>query len=138
MSLNPDLVRARCDEIEESVKRLEQFQPLTREEFLANRDTIDIACHRLLIACEASLALCYHVSAKQLRKVPEEHAECFGLLREAGLVSADLAGRLQQMARFRNLLVHVYWKVDYGQVYEVIQKHLKDLRDFRAAMARLL
>jgi len=138
MSVNPDLVRARCAEIEESVARLEQFQSLTREEFLAHRDTIDIACHRLLIACEASLALCCHVSAKQLRKVPEEYAECFGLLREAGLISADLAARLQQMAWFRNLLVHVYWKVDYGQVYDVIQQHLQDLRDFRAAMARLL
>ena len=42
------------------------------------------------------------------------------------------------MARFRNLLVHVYWKVDYGQVYEVLVRDLGDLRVFAGAMARLL
>ncbi|THJ16497.1 MAG: DUF86 domain-containing protein [Nitrospira sp. CG24B] len=46
--------------------------------------------------------------------------------------------RLQQMARFRNLLVHVYWKIDYGQVYDVITTRLEDLRAFRSAMAGLI
>jgi hypothetical protein len=42
------------------------------------------------------------------------------------------------MARFRNLLVHVYWKIDYGQVYDVITTRLEDLRAFRSAMAGLI
>jgi uncharacterized protein YutE (UPF0331/DUF86 family) len=42
------------------------------------------------------------------------------------------------MARFRNLLVHVYWKVDYGKVYDVIHGGLPDLRDFARAIMRLL
>lgn len=138
MSLNADLIRSRCAEIEESVGRLKRFQSLTREEFLSDPDTLDIACYRLLVAIEAALALCYHVSAKRLRKVPDEYAECFTFLYEAKLIPADLMGRLQQMARFRNLLVHVYWKIDYGQVYDVICRNLEDLRAFSAAMARLL
>ena len=42
------------------------------------------------------------------------------------------------MARFRNLLVHVYWKIDYGQVYDVITTRLEYLRAFRSAMAGLI
>jgi hypothetical protein len=38
-----------------------------RENFLVDADTKDIACYRLLIAIAAALALCYHVSARQLR-----------------------------------------------------------------------
>jgi uncharacterized protein YutE (UPF0331/DUF86 family) len=138
MSLNPDLVRARCAEIEESVSRLERFKDLTRDQFLSNQDTLDLACYRLLIAIEAALALCYHVTAKQLRKVPEGYAECFGVLQEAGIIDQTLTTRLQRMARFRNLLVHMYWKVDYGQVYEVVQQNLNDLRAFAARIIRLL
>jgi hypothetical protein len=41
MSLNPDLVRARCSEIEESVRRLEQFRSISREQFLSNQDWLD-------------------------------------------------------------------------------------------------
>ncbi len=138
MSLNPDLVRARCAEIEESVGRLERFKSLARDEFLSNQDTLDVACYRLLVAIEAALALCYHTTAKRLRRVPEEYAECFAMLHEAGLIPSELASRLQQMAKFRNLLVHMYWKIDYGRVYEVIQQNLEDLRAFSAAMIRLL
>ena len=138
MSLNPDLVRARCAEIQESVGRLERFRGTPREVFLADRDALDIACYRLLIAIEASLALCYHISAQRLRKVPEGYAECFANLREAGILPQELAGRLQQMARFRNLLVHRYWQVDLGVVHDVIHRHLEDLRAFASVAVRLL
>jgi len=138
MTLNPDLIRSRCAEIEESLNRLEEFRSVPRDVFLANRDMLDIACYRLLIAIEAALALCFHVSAKHLHQVPEEYAGCFGLLHQAGILQADLTERLQQMARFRNLLVHVYWKVDFEQVHDIICDRLEDLRAFSSAMAQLL
>jgi len=138
VKLNPDLIRARCTEIEESVSRLERLRDLPRARFLADQDTLDIACYRLLVAIEAALALCYHISANQLRRVPEEYAECFGMLRDASILPVELAGRLQQLARFRNLLVHMYWKIDYGQVFEVLHHNLEDLRAFAAAVVRLL
>ncbi len=138
MTLNAELIRARCAEIQDAVSRLERFAERSRDEFLADQDGLDVACYRLLVAIEAALALCYHISAKRLHKVPEEYAGCFGLLRDAGIIPDDLTGRLQQMARFRNLLVHMYWKIDYGQVYEVIRNNLRDLRAFAAAVVQLL
>lgn len=42
------------------------------------------------------------------------------------------------MARFRNLLVHVYWTIDYGQIYDVLQTRLDDLRRFSTTMAKLI
>lgn len=54
MTLNPDLIRFRCAEIEESLNRLEEFRFVPRDVFLANRDMLDIACYRLLIAIEAA------------------------------------------------------------------------------------
>lgn len=42
------------------------------------------------------------------------------------------------MARFRNLLVHVYWEVDYDRVFDVIEHDLGDLRTFSETIAALL
>lgn len=138
MSLNPELVRTRCQEIEESITRLEDIKKKTKEVFLNDRDEQDIASYRLLIAIEAALNLCYHVAAKRLKKVPEEYAECFAILSDAGIIPADLSERLQKTARFRNLLVHMYWKIDYGTVYEIIQNNLMDLRHFSKVVVSLL
>jgi len=105
MSLDPDLIRARCAEIDSSLVRLEEFRRLSREQFLSNQDALDVACYRLLIAIESALALCFHVSAKRLHQVPEEYAGCFVALERAGIIPGDLLkpsaadGTIQELAR---------------------------------------
>jgi uncharacterized protein YutE (UPF0331/DUF86 family) len=138
MNLNQDLIRTRCHEIEDSLSRLKQIQAFPKEVFLKDRDLQDIACYRLLVAIEAALSLCYHIAAKRLKKVPEEYAECFAILAEAGIIPADLSVRLQRMARFRNLLVHMYWKVDFDALYELILNRSTDLRQFTQAIITLV
>jgi len=138
MNLNEELVRTRCQEIEESLERLERIKGNSKEEFLKDQDLKDIACYRLLVAMEAALGLCYHISAKHLKKVPEEYAECFAILAGDGIIPSDLSEQLQKMARFRNLLVHMYWKVDYNTLYEMIQNNLNDLRQFSKTIVALL
>jgi len=128
--LNEDRIRGRLNDISQSISRLRQILAMDREAFLADQDSQDIARSRLLTAIEAALNLCFHVAAKKLRRVPEEYAQCFTILAEANLISRTLAERLGAMARFRNLLVHLYWNVDYGQVYDILSNNLEDLEDF--------
>jgi len=136
--LDPDLVRTRCQEITDSVARLREIAALPLASFLQDQDIQDIACYRLLRAIEAALGLCYHVAARTLGQVPEEYAQCFTLLEEAGIVPGVLADRLRRMARFRNLLVHMYWKIDYPVVHAILQEGLDDLESFaRAVTVRL-
>ena len=99
MTLNPEVVRARCGEIEESVQRLERMAQLPLNDFLSNQDSLDVACYRLLVAIEAALALCYHVAARRLRKAPEDYAACFAELGEAGVIREDLSERLQRRVK---------------------------------------
>jgi uncharacterized protein YutE (UPF0331/DUF86 family) len=138
MTLDADVVRGRAGEIEQALERLTRIRSGGRDAFLADADTKDIACYRLLLAIEAALALCYHVSARQLKQVPDDYADCFAGLSRAGIIAADLSIRLQQMARFRNLLVHVYWDVDYDRVFDVLETDLEDLRAFSQAIIALL
>ncbi|HAR46354.1 MAG: hypothetical protein A2X56_03130 [Nitrospirae bacterium GWC2_57_13] len=138
MMINEELVRTRCQEIEDSLERLERIKASAKEKFLTDRDLQDIASYRLLVAIEAALGLCYHIAAKQLKRVPEEYAECFTILSEAGIINRELSEKLQKTARFRNLLVHMYWKIDYGAVYEILHNDLEDLRRFSQAVAALI
>jgi len=41
-----------------------------------------------------------------------------------------LAEKLADMARFRNMLVHIYWKIDDKKVYEIMKKDISDLEEF--------
>jgi Protein of unknown function DUF86 len=45
----------------------------------------------------------------------------------AGLfLDADFIIRLEKMAKFRNLIVHLYWKVDNAEVYNILKNNLDD------------
>jgi uncharacterized protein YutE (UPF0331/DUF86 family) len=138
MTLNSELIKKCCQEISDSLVRLEKIKNLSREEFLKNRDIQDIASYRLLVAIEAALNLCYHVSAKKLKKAPDEYAECFGILGEAEIIPEELAEELKKMARFRNMLVHMYWKIDYDIIFDILRDKLDQLKQFSAAVAALL
>ena len=130
MTLDHELLRQRCEEITDACDRLDRIAEISKDSFLKDQDTRDIASYRLLVAIEAALNICYHFCSKQLTRVPENYAQCFELLGEAGIISVELSGTLQRMARFRNLLVQVYYNVDDEQLYEIISKHIGDLRRF--------
>jgi len=138
VNLNLDLIRDRFQDIQQSLDRLDRIRTLPRDVFLTDQDMLDVTCYRLLVAIEAALQICFHISARRLNHIPEEYAECFAILGEAGVIPPDLSENLQQMARFRNMLVHVYWQVDYDQLYLILREHLGDLRAFVRAVGKLL
>ncbi|MFW5819474.1 MAG: type VII toxin-antitoxin system HepT family RNase toxin [Desulfovermiculus sp.] len=138
MRLDPDRVRTKLLDITRALDRLRSIQSQGQKSFLADEDSQDIARSRLLIAIEAALNVCYHTAAKKLHQVPEDYAQCFQLLGEAGLIPKDLASRLSMMARFRNRLVHMYWDIDYSQIYEILSENLKDLDEFSQVVSTWL
>ena len=76
--------------------------------------------------------------ARRLRAAPEDYAGCFATLERGGFLETGLSSRLQQMARFRNLLVHVYWTIDYDRVFDLLEHDVEDLREFSRVVAALL
>ncbi len=138
MTLDHDRIRDKLQDIHKSLERLQRLRSLGRDRFLADEDSQDIARSRLLSAIEAALNICFHVTARKLKTVPEDYGDCFRNLGQADLIDSSLAERLADMARFRNRLVHLYWEIDYSSVYDIIAHHLTDLEDFSAQIAELL
>jgi Protein of unknown function DUF86. len=41
------------------------------------------------------------------------------------------------MAKFRNMLVHIYWEIDDAKVLEIIRDDLKDLEEFMGEVGKI-
>ena len=118
--------------------RLRKITDISLDEFLKNDDLKDIASFRLIKLLESSISICQHLSAKILKKAPESYSNCFEMLSEANIINVDLSEKLQQMARFRNMLIHVYWNIDYRQVYEIIKNDLGDIELFVKSLDKFI
>ena len=101
---------------------------------LDDPDRLASVKYHFIVAIECCLDLANHVIAAERLRAPHDYADSFRSLEEAGLLERRLAERLQQAARFRNRLVHVYWEVDDALVSE----YLASDRDVLAAFARAL
>ncbi len=138
MALNLSLVHQRFQDIRDSLDRLDVIAQQPLEVFLADQDMRDVASYRLLIAIEAAIQLCFHVSAHRVQRVPEGYADCFALLGEAGVVPEELSRRLQQMAQHRSQYAGTFTGTLTTGAFAMLQANLDDLRAFVQALGELL
>ena len=129
--VDPLRIRDLLGNIAEAQGRLRELGQLSEAEFLADYRNTESAKYLLIVATEAAIDLCNHIVARQGGRAPQDYADCFAILADLKVIKPDLAKRLKRMARFRNLLVHLYWKVDNQRVHQIIQKNLGDLDTFR-------
>jgi len=94
--------------------------------------------HTLQLAIQAALDVGSHIVSDDRLGEPDTSRDVFRLLERAGIVPADLGTRLEQMAGFRNVVVHLYQEVDLGIVRDVVENHLDDLLQFAAAIRQRL
>lgn len=92
--------------------------------------------HYLQLAVETGLDLGSHVIASEGYEPPSSYADIFRVLRDEGLLEEDLADRLMAMARFRNVLVHLYAEVDEDRVLRILRESLGDLDAFMTGLRR--
>ncbi len=92
----------------------------------------------LHVAVEACLDIAWHLIAKEGFRYPQDHQDTFRVLAEEQIIAQDLLPPLLDMARFRNLIVHDYAKIDDTRVYGILVKRLGDFDAFAAAMRAYL
>lgn len=136
--LNLDRLRELAGQLRSAVRELREVGGLSKESFFQDRRLINSAKYLLIVAAEAALDICNHLAARKGGRSPRDYADCIEILGELGVISEELKGRLVRMARFRNLLVHLYWKVEDGEVFRVIQEDLGDFDAYLADLGRYL
>ncbi len=96
--------------------------------------------HTLQLSIQAALDVAAHIVSEERLGEPPTNRELFDRLARAGWIESDLAGRVSNMAGFRNILVHGYTDVDLEIVRDVLANHLGDLDAYvvaiRASLAR--
>lgn len=136
--VDAEVLRRRIDALLRYIDRLERFAELTREQFIADPDTHQLAERYLHLAMESVLDIANHLIADRGYEAPETYRDAFAILADHGALDPDLARRLQSWAGFRNILVHAYLEVDHGIAWEAVTRDLGDLRAFAAVAARFL
>jgi uncharacterized protein YutE (UPF0331/DUF86 family) len=118
--------------LDEYLKLLTKIAKTPRDKFLEDKIIIGSAKYYLQVSIECCLDVANHIIAAERYRVPKDYADSFKVIEEEGLVSGKLGKRLQQMAKFRNRLVHLYGDIDDANVHRYINKDIADLLEFKS------
>lgn len=135
MSIDKAMIQGKMDIIERNLEFLAAYQKITERDFLQSYKDVQAVKYSLLEIIEACIDLASHISVVGNFERAESYAEIFEILAKQKILPCQLAEKLADMARFRNLLVHSYGKVDNARVLEFVKTELNDITRF---MERIL
>jgi len=92
----------------------------------------------LQVAVEACLDVGRRLIALEGFRYPEGNRDVFQVLGEEEAVPQELLPALLDMARFRNLIVHDYAKIDDAKVYGILKKRTGDFDEYARAIVAYL
>lgn len=131
-----DVIANRLKLLAEYLDELQTFRKQTNSFKAYLEDTLlRRAVERTLqIAVEACLDIGRRLISLEGFRYPEDNKDVFQVLIEEKIVSKTLSYHLLDMARFRNLMVHDYAKVDDAKVYGILKKRIGDFDQYARAI----
>ena len=132
------VLSSRLSALDEYLVELRAFTRWSREEYLRDPHRHHLAERFLHLASESVLDMAQHVISDMGYRQPSDYKDSMEVLCEEGILDDDLAERLKGWMGFRNVLVHLYLKIDHDLSYKAIHSDLGDLEDFKERMSRLL
>jgi len=137
LEIDRELVERRLADIKGALEELREIAEKGLEMFLKESYLRYAAKYLMITAIEGAFSVCNHIAVRKGR-IPKSYSECFRELASLGVIDRKLGERLSRMAKFRNLLVHQYWRIDDERVFRIIEEDVADLEEFIEAVVRYL
>jgi uncharacterized protein YutE (UPF0331/DUF86 family) len=125
-------------ELRRAIRDWERYQSISLEELKRDGDKRNMVSHAMLVGIQAAIDIANHLIAEKGLSKPSTYRESFEILSREGIIPSELAGPLMDLAGFRNLLVHLYWKLDVEKLHGILMSDLKSLREFERIVAENL
>ena len=125
-SLEPERMEKLVSSMRVALGLLDELRELPCAEFMADPHKQSSAKYNFTAAIEAAIDIASHIISRRALRAPEDYADTFQVLSDAGILPSDFTAELKKMARFRNRLVHLYWEVDTAELRRILETRLGD------------
>ena len=113
-------------DIKSNVKELKDAKDITWNVYrtdIRSRRFIERTLH---ITIEGCIDAAQHIISDELMREPTSYRDTFAVLAENKVLMPEDLSRFENIASFRNLLVHYYERVDDEIIYAIFKKNLSD------------
>ena len=134
MSLRVGSIRARLDLIADYLQELQPLAALDKDQIISDVYKYRTTERLEELIIQASLDIARHILKEQYKIDPKENSNVFLELARVGIIESDSGIKLSEAGSFRNVLAHLYEKIDPEKVVENISLVLRYFSDFSEAL----
>lgn len=124
------IVGERIKKLEEAVGELKKLQRVPKERFLKDKTIQYAAMYAMILGIEAICDIGNHLLAYFFNRPADTYKDIILTLGECEVIPKNFAQRSSKMTDFRNILIHLYLKVDPEEVYKNFQKAPEEFNKF--------
>jgi uncharacterized protein YutE (UPF0331/DUF86 family) len=110
----------------------------SREEFLRDRDKQNMALFALFESIQLCIDLGAHIISENGWRRPETYRDTFQTLWENGFLDEAMRDQLVDLAGFRNVVVHLYGRLDFERAFVILQSAPEALAGFAIRVEQLM
>ena len=132
------LLLRKLAELEEYLGQIREYSNISANEYSEDWKIQRIVERTLQMMIEICADVGSHIISDREYRIPKSYADTFRVLYEGKIIEKDLFQRMEKMAKFRNILVHHYSKVDAGIVVRILRSDLNDFLSYKDAIVNLL
>ena len=125
-------------ELEEYLGQIREFTNITVEQYRTDWKIQRIIERTLQIMVETCIDIAGHIISDRGYRIPKSYADTFGVLYEEKVIGKELFDTMEKIAKFRNIVIHNYDKVDASIVVIILTKHLDDFLTYKNAIIKIL
>ncbi len=130
MSVDQSRVEKYLGDIASELQDITSILRCPDEEILANRHLLKSLKYSVVVIAEAMGGLLQHILARRHKVAISGYVEAFTRAREYAIVPQNLIDRLVPFVRFRNIVVHQYWRVENQVFLRNVRDGIEDFGEF--------
>jgi uncharacterized protein YutE (UPF0331/DUF86 family) len=116
--------------LREYLQDLKEYEDISLETYQTSKKDQRFVERTLHLACECCLDIAAHLISRRGFREPRNNKDLFMVLYENQVIGEETHQSMAKMAKFRNIVVHDYARIDPGIVIGILRNDLKYLRHF--------
>ena len=136
--VDKSLVLRKLADLEQYLVQIGEYADITVTQYSEDWKTQRVVERTLQMMIETCVDIAGHIISDKNFRIPTSYADAFKVLHEENILSKNLCASMERTAKFRNIIVHQYDKIDAEIVVNILQKHLEDFSSYKDAILNSL
>jgi len=132
------LIGRKMAQMDTYLGQVKEFSKVSIAAYKNDWKTQRIVERTLQILIELCMDIANHIISDGKMRLPAGYADIFQVLMENRVIDKRLWSRMGKMAKFRNVVVHQYEKIDPAIVVSILHRNLADFEKYQKAIAKFL